>query len=390
MELFTAEFTQTLPLLGMFIVCLFLSHFLLKPIKVLSESALKRTSPLDGLRGILALSVLVHHFYITYMWKTGIGWIPPSIDYLNNLGTMSVSFFFLITAFLFLSKINDNAKQQTTNNKQQTTNNKQQTTINWKILFKSRFKRILPMYFFIVMAITIITVNIIPTESYNKSQLFHFLQRWLLFQGTDLAGFHAGFIISHVQWTLIYEWGFYFSLPAIYVLWQQRKAPIILVITTIFIAYFCIHNTVSHMYWLFALALPSVVLKEPLKLFVEKHNKYLHPVMLLIFIYTFFYTKGYSAEQMICTASLFSFISNGYSFGGILNTMGLRKLGEISFSLYLSHGIFLYLFFSILNIYDFNTNNFSEYMHYFPFVFFISVASSLITYKLIERPFLAK
>ena len=125
MELFTAEFTQTLPLLGMFIVCLFLSHFLLKPIKVLSESALKRTSPLDGLRGILALSVLVHHFYITYMWKTGIGWIPPSIDYLNNLGTMSVSFFFLITAFLFLSKINDNAKQQTTNNKQQTTNNKQ-------------------------------------------------------------------------------------------------------------------------------------------------------------------------------------------------------------------------------------------------------------------------
>ena len=60
---------------------------------------------MDGLRGILALSVLVHHFYITYFWKTTGLWKRPESDLLNNFGAIAVSFFFLITGYLFISKI---------------------------------------------------------------------------------------------------------------------------------------------------------------------------------------------------------------------------------------------------------------------------------------------
>lgn len=364
-----SEIVQTLPLLGIFILCLIISSFLLKPINLLSNKALQRKSPIDGARGILALSVLVHHFYITYTWKTGIGWVPPSIRYLNNLGTMSVSFFFMITSYLFLSKINT-------------------ISINWKKLFVSRFKRILPMYFFVFFIITGITLQTISTNSYSCEQFLYYIYKGLTFRMESFGGFYPSIVISHANWTLIYEWVFYFSLPLIYFLWQQKIPPIKLLIITICIAYVLIKHTRPDFYWLFFLALPSVILKQQINLFIQKYNHYLHIPMITLTGYILFFTAGYSTEQMLLLALLFSFIANGYSFMGILNIIALRKLGEISFSLYLTHGIYLYLFFTIFNLYDFSSANLEQYIYYFPLTYFTTLFSSILTYKFIEKPFL--
>ncbi|MEX3013428.1 acyltransferase family protein [Acinetobacter baumannii] len=87
-------------------VCVFLATLCFRKVSnnQLYDS-LDRSSPLDAMRGILALSVMTHHFYITYIWKTQGLWQKPANHYLDNLGAVSVSLFFLTTGFLFLNKI---------------------------------------------------------------------------------------------------------------------------------------------------------------------------------------------------------------------------------------------------------------------------------------------
>src|ERR1035438_10016436 len=63
--------------------------------------------PIDGLRGYLAFFVFIHHSCIWYFYlKTGI-WGEPDSHLFIQMGQMSVSFFFMITGFLFFNKLMD-------------------------------------------------------------------------------------------------------------------------------------------------------------------------------------------------------------------------------------------------------------------------------------------
>src|SRR5579862_6911783 len=60
---------------------------------------------IDGLRGYLALSVFLHHSCVWYFYlRTGKWELPPSRLYVQ-LGQSSVALFFMITGFLFYSKL---------------------------------------------------------------------------------------------------------------------------------------------------------------------------------------------------------------------------------------------------------------------------------------------
>ena len=108
---------------------------------------------------------------------------------------------------------------------------------------------------------------------------------------------------------------------------------------------------------------------------------------MLILIVVF--SNGYTVIQMVGTAILFSFIANGYSYGEVLNNNGLRKLGEISYSIYLTHGIILYA----LRIYMYNAKiqiGVNEFSLVFPIIFTLVILISIITYRFIEYPFICK
>ncbi|HEE5774939.1 acyltransferase, partial [Acinetobacter baumannii] len=76
------------------ISCIGLTVVFLKKVHFLPTEVIHRSSPLDGLRGILALSVLAHHFYITYVWKTAGEWKKPEFVLIDNFGGTAVSLFF--------------------------------------------------------------------------------------------------------------------------------------------------------------------------------------------------------------------------------------------------------------------------------------------------------
>ena len=124
---YTMHFFQidALYLLLLLITCIGLTAFLLNKVQFLPTEVIRRSSPIDGIRGILALSVLAHHFYITYVWKTAGEWKKPEFVLIDNFGGTAVSIFFLITGYLFINKM-------------------MKVDISWKQVYLSRVKRIYP------------------------------------------------------------------------------------------------------------------------------------------------------------------------------------------------------------------------------------------------------
>ena len=353
------------------ISCIGLTVVFLKKVHFLPTEVIHRSSPLDGLRGILALSVLAHHFYITYVWKTAGEWKKPEFVLIDNFGGTAVSLFFLITGYLFIKKM-------------------MKVDISWKQVYLSRVKRIYPLYIVTFFFILAITVSNVPISSMNIGAFLKWISGWLLFKGGSFEGFESGLIIAGVAWTLMYEWKFYFSLPIIYCIYH-KKIPLALSLVIIAALLFYIFKEKSHYYYaLFILSIPAIKFKEYLKNFMLESPKATNVIVIGLSVLSLFFTEPYTFSQMIPLAVIFAFIANGYNFFGMLYNNGLRILGEVSYSIYLIHGAVLYFFFSVLNIIDFNTTSLYSYYLSFPIVFSVVVLLSLFTYKFIESPFLRK
>ena len=72
------------------------------------EAPKHRYASIDGLRGFLAMFVFIHHSSSWYYFARIHQWsiIPSSL--FNQFGSTSVALFFMITSFLFFSKLIDN------------------------------------------------------------------------------------------------------------------------------------------------------------------------------------------------------------------------------------------------------------------------------------------
>ncbi|RYZ83642.1 MAG: acyltransferase, partial [Proteobacteria bacterium] len=71
----------------------------------LLQEASTRFVSIDGLRGYLAFAVYLHHSCIWYFYlQTGRWEVPPSSLY-TMLGQGAVALFFMVTSFLFATKI---------------------------------------------------------------------------------------------------------------------------------------------------------------------------------------------------------------------------------------------------------------------------------------------
>jgi len=101
-----------------------------------------RNNGFDGLRGLLGISVFIHHTIIWFDFSKLNIWKLPTSNFLSQMGSTSVSLFFMLTAFLFTKKIIHN------------------NINNWFIFFKKRFLRLFPLYLFsVLIMITLIFFN---------------------------------------------------------------------------------------------------------------------------------------------------------------------------------------------------------------------------------------
>ena len=73
----------------------------------------------------------------------------------------------------------------------------------------------------------------------------------------------------------------------------------------------------------------------------------IHILMMTLTAYIFVFTKMYSWEQRLLLAIWFGFVAHGYSFANLLNYRGLTKLGDLSYAIYLLHGMVIFMWFGV-------------------------------------------
>ncbi len=357
------------------------TSYLLKNIYKI-KAPTSRYETIDGLRGFLAFGVFIHHATIWHQYLQKADWDVPKSNLYTLLGQGSVSLFFMITSFLFVSKI-----LQAKNGE-----------FNFKHFFISRIYRLTPLYLFTVFLLVVIVMfvthwhlNVSPLKFLNS------VVAWMLFSifGDPVINNSSFTTLANagVAWSLPYEWLFYFSVPLIYIITWRRKIPILFFILSVgFLVFFFIKNGFVRYHLLCFVAgavAPILIRYFPI---YKKLNKHLASVIILVSL--FFIGRFDTSHKLVCIALLsivFILVALGNDIFGLLKNSSLKLLGEICYSTYLLHGIILFTLFHFV-LKEENVKYYSS-LQYCLVIFLITplvVLLSFFAFKFIEEPFMKK
>jgi len=373
------------PLNPLFAVIIFLLAYLtgyLIHLKYKTNYTTTRYQTIDGLRGFLALAVFVHHSNIWYQYLHVGNWEAPKSNLYNQFGLTSVSLFFMITSFLFITKlINSNEKD-----------------FNWRYFFMSRILRLAPVYYFSVIIIFLCVMEI--SNWHLKVDTINFIKsifNWGTFQiteysvkSTSINNYDsARLIAAGVVWSLPFEWLFYFSLPLISFFILKRKPSIFyLLISLIFVFGFYIYHGIEMQHVLsFAGGAIAPFLKKYTSLKTENALSSIL-VLICLFMIAQFYTDDAILPKVLISV-VFTIIAMGNTMFGVLKNSTLKFLGDICYSTYLLHGIVLFMVMNfILGIDKIKSFTANEYCMVIFLITPLIVVISFVTFKFIEKPFM--
>lgn len=317
------------------------------------------TPEIDGLRGLLAFGVFVHHASIWYVFLQTGAWLAPESRLYTHLGQATVSLFFMITGFLFFGKLLKHVA----------------SPIDWLHLYVSPCLRILPLYFLVMLIGAVLLALILYTDwvspmaaPWNKKSL-------------------TGLYTAGVTWTLSYEWKFYYALPLLGLFfghiplrWLLLSAGMLMLSGA--------NKTLDIHALTFLGGGIAVALSRSLRWqqFARSRWGSAAALLLLIGVVTAF-DSAYALWPLACLTLVFSLIANGAGCWGFLTTVLARAFGEITYSIYLLHGPLLFVFFK----FGIGLNNAAQLP---PATYWLTVATlvpvlllvSVFSFRWIEQP----
>lgn len=366
--------------LVVYAILIFTAFFMSKLVKINHQS--NRFESLDGFRGILAISVFIHHAAIWKQYIETKEWNSPQEVFYHHLGGTSVSFFFMITSFLFINKlIKDSEKGD----------------FDAKAFFISRFFRIVPLYYFSVLMILVFTLAATHFEIFSTYKDFIITGfHWATFNIFNKIPFNQFFdsniVNASVEWSLSYEWFFYFTIPLFSIFFLKSKVKKIKysIISISFVLLFVIFHKVLLLPMLSFLggAISPFILKYSPNITKKiSTNKLISLSIIILMIYLL--NSERKAVNFVLTTYIFTMIALGNNVFGVLKSTTLKFLGEISYSTYLLHGIILFVgLYLIIGIENLTKYTDSKYcLAIFAISPFVIIVST-ITYKFIEVPFI--
>ena len=335
---------------------------------------------IDGLRGYLAFFVFLHHSYIWYFYTHSAVWEEPKSNLFNQFGQTSVLFFFMITSFLFTNKLME-AKG---------------TFINWRNFFLLRFFRLFPMYFFSI--ILLLAIVVYQSNGQITDKPMHILRdviKWITFTISgipDINNIDKTFIINAgIAWSLPYEWIFYLLLPFLGLFFKVKSSKKTLIIMAIILIVVILLNRPN--FYLF-LAFVGGIIAALVFYKKEAELKWNKPffgffIAFSIIFSIYFFHQGKDIIPLCIATSVFILITFENNFFTILHWPISRKLGQITYSFYLLHGIVLFFTFNcIIGIDKMSHFTFKEYWKIVCLCIFPTVLICQITYLYIESPFI--
>ncbi|MFP0194706.1 acyltransferase family protein [Pseudomonas sp. PHC1] len=300
----------------------------------LQHSGESRYASIDGLRGYLAFGVFVHHSIITWIFlRTGVFEFPPS-NFYSMLGQGSVALFFMITGFLFWSRLLAQGRQH-----------------DWLAFGISRVFRLYPLYLPLMLAV-FVTVFYLQDWQLKEplSQLLKQGLLWLTFDRPDVNQYpQTGMLISNVTWTLAYEVFFYLALPlaALVFVYRGNWLQVVLCLIGIYALYQLVgweHSLKKHFLasFLGGIAAAYWVRRPQLVAWSRTTLASVIALAALALAFTVF-NRAFKTAPLFLLSLFFVIVASGNTLFGALKPRSIRWLGEISYSTYLLHGFVLWL-----------------------------------------------
>jgi peptidoglycan/LPS O-acetylase OafA/YrhL len=303
--------------------------------------AVARSSALDGLRGVLALAVVFYHGYLTERFLSEGVWRVPASRVFSHLGSGAVGLFFMITGYLFWGKmLRDRGRP------------------DWQALYLGRLFRIGPVY---LCAISLMLIDVGFRTDWQLHvtgrHLIHEIAVWLPLGAQAAApnvnGLpHTFLLTAGVTWSLRYEWGFYASLAVLAVIARLASRHALVVIGAALLlslvwAALVPGDASPFPSWpaTVALFLSGMFVASLPRLPSDGWRSSLLTAVVIVAIATSFVTSGaFSAFSIVCLGVAFYAIVSGCSVFGLLTTSAARRIGDVSYPLYLLHGLVLSTF----------------------------------------------
>ncbi|EJM77236.1 acyltransferase family protein [Pseudomonas sp. GM55] len=295
---------------------------------------------IDGLRGYLAFFVFLHHSCIWYYYLQTGAWVAPPLRLFVHFGQVGVSLFFMITGFLFFSKIMDDRGRG----------------VDWLRLYVSRFLRLTPLYFFsMILLFSIVGWVTKENQTDSFSELIGACLKWLgftiYFGVPDINGFPGTYVVNAgVTWTLPYEWTFYMALPLIALaigVWPPVKYLLLSVLSMYAFGYLYLAGS---FYWLFLGGMVAAILVrfESFRAVAVSRWATLIVLVLAVYVVTMYPSVYDYVQAKFLLVIVFCFIAGGNSIFGVLNSKVSRVMGEMAYSIYLLHGLVLFVAFRLV------------------------------------------
>lgn len=351
-------------------------------LKAKTKKSNARFETIDGLRGFLALAVFIHHSTIWHQFIHEGTWRLPDSNLYIHFGETSVALFFMITSFLFVTKL-INTKEH---------------DFNWNYFFISRFFRLVPMYFFSLLLIILIVMQMSDWKlQVSILAFFKSIVHWLAFTLNEMPYINnynfTDKINAGVTWSLWYEWLFYFSLPILSLLISYKKPKLAYVLISIAFIVFFFVNHILQLYQIYAFAGGAIA--AYISKFISINTKLKDYSASVVVIICLLLIRQFNTSKndycIILTSITFTLIAIGTSVFGILKLSFIKILGDMSYSIYLLHGIVLFGTFHFI----FSADNLKLYTPtQFSFMIFavtpFIIITSYLGYRFIEKPSMDK
>lgn len=296
-----------------------------------------RYASIDGLRGFLALGVFVFHLIVYRGFiETGL-WQAPHDGFYALLGPVGVSLFFMITGFLFWGKLL-RAKGRP----------------DWRALFVGRLFRIGPLYLFVVAVMLALVFLHTGFELHESGAavtgaVLQWLALGMVDTQPDVNGYEARHLLAGVTWTIFYEWAFYASLIATASFARGHRHLLFVAVALVLClagkTLFKVDTMGFAVLFLSGMAVASLLHDQHDRPIPDRQASSLAlACLLLIFVAS---PGAYGSVTALMLAVFFYLVCSGATLFGLLNSMPARRLGNISYSLYLMQGLVLSAVFAI-------------------------------------------
>ncbi|HHQ4465043.1 TPA: acyltransferase family protein [Aeromonas veronii] len=258
---------------------------------------------------------------------------------------------------------------------------------NVLVFYKNRIRRILPAYVFSVcLLILFVFIRSDFCVRVSTSELAKQIFSWFLMGANgspDINGVGStGVMNAFVFWTLKYEFYFYLSLPLLSLFSKPLHFVVVGAVITLYYTWYIQEYVVLYFIvgaafvYLNKIEFISVIMKGYVGLGV---------LIISVFAYFSLCDTAYSWTGVIMSLPILLAIFNGNSILGFLTSRPVRFLGVISYSLYVLHGLVIYVVYSFISEHA-NLSLLSVLI----LMVFLSLLASTLLYLKVERTFINK